>query len=60
MSFVRLLLMSTEEWEKTNRKGKLPKPKVDIAVLDVIENMLTRRLKDYPSSVEVRSSLSNI
>ena len=52
---MRLLLIPTDEWDKTSRKTKLPKPKVDIAVLDVIQATLLRRLKEYPTTLEVSS-----
>lgn len=51
-SFVRLLMMSAPEWEKTKRKSKLPKPKVDNAVLSVVVDVVRRRLSDYPTTVE--------
>ena len=51
-SFVRLLMMSAPEWEKTKRKSKLPKPKVDDAVLSVAANVVRRRLSDYPTTIE--------
>jgi len=51
VSFVRLLLMPLDEWEKASGKTKLPKPKVDLDVLTVIEKTLARRMQDYPSSL---------
>lgn len=51
-SFVRLLTMSAPEWEKTKRKSKLPKPKVDDAVLSVAADVVRRRLSDYPTTIE--------
>jgi N-lysine methyltransferase SETD6 len=51
-SFVRLLMMSAPEWEKTKRKSKLPKPKVDDAVLSVAADVVRRRLSDYPTTIE--------
>ena len=53
-SFVRLLMMSAPEWEKTKRKSKLPKPKVDDAVLSVAVDVVRRRLAEYPTTIEVR------
>ncbi|KZT71724.1 SET domain-containing protein [Daedalea quercina L-15889] len=52
VSFVRLLMMPSDEWEKTSKKGKLPKSKVDVNVLDVIEKTLKRRMQDYPDTLE--------
>ncbi|KAI9507469.1 SET domain-containing protein [Russula earlei] len=51
-SFVRLLMMSDPEWAKTKRKSKLPKPKVDDAVLSVVADVLRRRLAEYPTTIE--------
>jgi len=51
-SFVRLLMMSAPEWEKTKRKSKLPKPKVDDAVLSVAADIVRRRLLDYLTTIE--------
>ena len=51
-SFVRLLIMATPEWEKTKPKSKLPKPKVDDAVLSVAADVVRRRLSDYPTTIE--------
>ncbi|KAF8499657.1 SET domain-containing protein [Russula emetica] len=51
-SFSRLLMMSAPEWEKTKRKSKLPKPKVDDVVLSVAADVVRRRLSDYPTTIE--------
>ena len=51
-SFVRLMVMSAPEWEKTKTKSKLPKPKVDDAVLSVVADVVKRRLSDYPTTIE--------
>jgi len=51
-SFFRLLMMSAPEWEKTKRKSKLPKPKVDDVVLSVAADVVRRRLSDYPTTIE--------
>ncbi|CDO69162.1 hypothetical protein BN946_scf185042.g64 [Trametes cinnabarina] len=52
ISFTRLLLLPKDEWEKTAKKSKLPKPKVDRDVLDVASQVLEKRLTDYPTTVE--------
>ncbi|KAI0272250.1 hypothetical protein BGY98DRAFT_1001427 [Russula aff. rugulosa BPL654] len=52
ISFARLLMMSAPEWEKTKRKSKLPKPKVDDAVLSVAADVVRMRLSDYPTTIE--------
>ncbi|KAI0666004.1 SET domain-containing protein [Trametes maxima] len=57
VSFVRLLLLPKDEWERTARKSKLPKPKVDKDVLSVSANVLESRLKEYPTTAEDDESL---
>jgi N-lysine methyltransferase SETD6 len=51
-SFVRLLMMSTPEWEKAKSKSKLPKAKVDDTVLSVAADVVRRRLGEYPTTLE--------
>lgn len=51
-SFVRLLMMSAPEWAKAKRKSKVPRAKVDNAVLSVATDVLRRRLAGYPTSIE--------
>ncbi|KAI0001251.1 hypothetical protein BJV74DRAFT_876781 [Russula compacta] len=51
-SFVRLLMMSAPEWAKTKRKSKLPRAKIDDAVLSVATDVVRRRLAGYPTSIE--------
>jgi len=57
ISFVRLLLLSPESWEKVKEKQKLPKPKLSeedgITALAVINQGLQRRLVEFPSTIEV-------
>ncbi|RPD78643.1 SET domain-containing protein [Lentinus tigrinus ALCF2SS1-7] len=52
VSFERLLLQSKDEWEKTAKKSKLPKPKVDKDVLTIAIDVLEARLKEYPTSIQ--------
>ncbi|PIL36034.1 transcription factor [Ganoderma sinense ZZ0214-1] len=52
ISLERLLLQSKEEWAKTAKKSKLPKPKVDVDVLSVAIDVLAARLKEYPTSID--------
>ena len=52
-SFVRLLMMSAPEWEKAKRKSKLPKPKDDEVTLSVTADVVSRRLTEYPTTIEV-------
>lgn len=56
ISLERLLLLSKEEWAKTAKKSKLPKPKVDIDVLTVAIDVLEARLKEYPTNIDVSPS----
>jgi len=51
-SFVHLLMMSEPDWAKTKHKSKLPKPKVNNAVLSVLADVVRRRLAEYPSTME--------
>ena len=51
-SFVRLLMMSGPEWAKTKGKSKLPKAKVDDAVLSLAADVVRRRLGEYPTTIE--------
>ena len=57
ISFVRMLLLSHEDWEKVKEKQKPPKPKLTEGdgsrVLEVINQGLQRRLEEFPSSIEV-------
>ena len=53
VSFVRLLLLSGDEWNKTRTKSKLPKPKTDEGVLVVVVKVLAKRLEGYPTVLHV-------
>jgi len=59
-SFVRLLMMSAPEWEKTKRKSRLPKPKEDEVALSVTADVVRRRLTEYPTTIEVSLSRSHL
>jgi SET domain-containing protein 6 len=54
VSLIRLLRLTTDEWEKTVAKDKVPKPKIDSEVLDVVCAVLERRLQEYPYTLDVR------
>jgi len=56
-SFVRLLMMSGPEWAKTKGKSKLPKAKVDDAVLSLAADVVRRRLGEYPTRIEDDAAL---
>ena len=60
ISFARLLLLSEDEWAKTAKKSKLPKPKVDSDVLTMAIDVLNARLKEYPTSIEVSISAVSV
>ena len=53
VSLARLLLQPKAEWEKTKAKGKLPKPAMDATVGAIAIDVLQKRLKEYPTSIEV-------
>ncbi|KDQ55786.1 hypothetical protein JAAARDRAFT_59753 [Jaapia argillacea MUCL 33604] len=55
--FVRVLLLSSEEWERTKSKSKLPKPKMDAIIASVAITVLTKRLEQYPTSIEEDETL---
>ena len=59
ISFTRLLLLPKDEWEKTAKKSKLPKPKLDKDVLAIAVDVLQKRLRDYPTTMEVRPTTVN-
>lgn len=54
VSLTRLLLLPDDDWEKVKERGKPPKPKIDGQVLKIATDVLTRRLSEYPTSIQVR------
>ncbi|PCH36002.1 SET domain-containing protein [Wolfiporia cocos MD-104 SS10] len=52
VSFVRLMLLPRNEWEKTKMKSKLPKAKVDAQVLSIVKEVLERRLQEYSTTAQ--------
>lgn len=56
ISFIRLLLQTDMEWEKTKKKSKLPKPSLDAEVFPVAIELLVKRLSEYPTTVQVRTN----
>ncbi|CCL99660.1 uncharacterized protein FIBRA_01680 [Fibroporia radiculosa] len=52
VSFARLLFLPRDEWEKVRQKSKLPKPKIDAQVLSVAEDVLSRRINEYSTTIE--------
>ena len=57
LAFTRLILFETE-WERAKTKGKPPKAKADAQTLQVLKDVLRRRLEDYPTILQVRIALS--
>ncbi|KAF8199954.1 SET-domain protein, partial [Mycena galopus ATCC 62051] len=58
VSLIRLLRLTADEWEKTVEKDKVPKPKLDNEVLEVVHAVLERRLTEYPSAFDDDVELS--
>ncbi|KZT58927.1 SET domain-containing protein [Calocera cornea HHB12733] len=48
LSLIRLLLLTQEEWEKAQSKGKPPRPKLDEKSYEVAKAALQKRLAMYP------------
>ena len=57
VSFGRLLLLSKDEWAKTAKKSKLPKPRVDKDLLTIAIEVLENRLKEYSTTIDVKLDL---
>lgn len=57
-SFIRLLLLTQEEWEKTQEKGRPPKAKFDHQVSSLLRRIFELRLTSYQSpDLEVDAKL---
>lgn len=57
-SFIRLLLLTQEEWEKTREKGRFPKAKFDHQVSPLLRRIFEMRLTSYQSpDLEVDAKL---
>ncbi|KAI0032909.1 SET domain-containing protein [Vararia minispora EC-137] len=52
VSFARLLLLPLAEWGQARGKGKLPKPRWDDAIANVVKHVLRERVKCYPTTLE--------
>ncbi|KZT29157.1 SET domain-containing protein [Neolentinus lepideus HHB14362 ss-1] len=52
ISFIRLLQLSPDEWKRAQKKEKLPKGKMDPAIASISFEVLTKRLAQYPTSIE--------
>lgn len=58
--FLRLLLLSPPEWRKAKEKESLPKPKPDAESLKLARRVLEERIKEYPTTIEVRAFLLRV
>ncbi|KAF8915609.1 hypothetical protein CPB85DRAFT_1550593 [Mucidula mucida] len=52
ISLVKLISLSSDDWPKLKSKGKPPKPKLDQEVVEVLQEVLARRLAQYATSVQ--------
>ncbi|KAG8902460.1 hypothetical protein FRB99_004460 [Tulasnella sp. 403] len=59
LSFIRLLLLSDEDFLKATQKGALPKPRKDLECLTVSVKVLEKRLSQYPTAIEEDVNLLN-
>ncbi|KAF8517662.1 hypothetical protein JB92DRAFT_2905584 [Gautieria morchelliformis] len=57
ISLIRLLAMPRVEWERTQEKGKVPRPKTDVGVLQIVETVLRKRLDEYKTTLEKDEAL---
>jgi len=53
LSFIRLLMLPQDEWEKIKKKGKPPKPKTDAVALGLVCDVLVKRLDLYSTTIQV-------
>ncbi|THH28599.1 hypothetical protein EUX98_g5589 [Antrodiella citrinella] len=51
ITFVILLIMPVPEWEKTQKKGKLPKPRLKQEIVPILNLAIEKRLAQYPTSI---------
>ncbi|KAJ7451845.1 SET domain-containing protein [Mycena galericulata] len=51
ISLIRLLGLTTDEWEKAVTKDKVPKPKLDNQILKAVTAVFERRLNEYPTTL---------
>ncbi|KAF8520448.1 SET domain-containing protein [Hysterangium stoloniferum] len=52
LSFIRLLMLHRNEWDKVKRRNKLPKPMAEKDILQIATTILERRLNEYETSIE--------
>lgn len=60
VSLVRLLSLPLDEWIKVKNKNKMPNPKLDATVLEVVEKVFRLRLQAYTTSLVVGCFFSYI
>lgn len=53
ISLVLLLMLPASEWEKAQKRDKLPKPKINLEIVPIIISVIGRRLAEYPTTMEV-------
>jgi SET domain-containing protein 6 len=53
LSFIRLLMLPQDEWEKIEKKGIPPKPKTDAVALGIVCDVLAKRLNLYSTTIQV-------
>ncbi|TCD67866.1 hypothetical protein EIP91_011863 [Steccherinum ochraceum] len=57
ISLVLLLMLPAPEWEKAQRKEKLPKPKINVGLLPLIASVIETRLEEYQTTLEADEEL---
>lgn len=53
ISFIRLLLYDLD-WDKAQKKGRVPHAMMDETVADVLQEIVNQRLAQYKENIEVR------
>lgn len=53
-AFLTLLCLPKAGFEKAQKAGKLPRPKLTAQTVEVGRQLVQKRLEDYPTSLEVR------
>jgi thymidylate synthase ThyX len=54
VQMTKILLLPQDDWEKARDKGKVPKPKMEPEIMQMLEKVLHRRSSRYRTSIEVR------
>ncbi|KAG8890370.1 hypothetical protein FRB98_008945 [Tulasnella sp. 332] len=53
LSFINLLQLPVDRFEKVKNRSKLPKPNADVQSLQVFTQVVTRRMGQYPTTIEM-------